>query len=92
MELPPSWFKKALGSDRESLYVPIQCEGEKDLFVHVHRYGLSKAVKKQALVFVHGGGASNCWWDFIAPWFMDKFEVVCLSQTGCGNSSWKDKV
>lgn len=43
------------------------------------------------LVFVHGHAAHSHWWDFIAPAFMERFNVVALDMTGAGDSAHRDE-
>jgi len=45
----------------------------------------------QPLVFVHGNGANASWYAFIAPFFREEYDVVAISNSGCGDSSFKDE-
>jgi pimeloyl-ACP methyl ester carboxylesterase len=60
-----------------------------DIRVHCLRWGGSNDSTKRGLLFIHGNGASNMWFKCIAPFFSRDFDVVALSLTGCGGSSWK---
>ena len=39
---------------------------------------------------MHGGGANANWWDFVAPFLTDTYDVVALSNSGNGDSGWRD--
>jgi hypothetical protein len=43
-------------------------------------------VSKPPLLFVHGHRGHNRWWDFIAPYFRDRFRVFALDLSGMGDS------
>lgn len=45
---------------------------------------------KPGLVFVHGGVAHLGWWDFIAPFFVDRYCAVALSLSGMGGSGFRE--
>jgi pimeloyl-ACP methyl ester carboxylesterase len=56
---------------------------------------------KPPLLFVHGFLAHSHWWDFIAPFFLDKFRVYALDFSGMGDSghrhvydiaTWRDEI
>ena len=44
-------------------------------------------VNKPGLLFVHGYGAHAHWWDFIAPAFLDHYDVIAMDMSGAGESS-----
>ncbi len=46
--------------------------------------------KTPCLIFIHGGYAHKHWWDFIAPFYTECFEVVALDLSGMGDSDWCD--
>ena len=42
------------------------------------------------LLFVHGNGAHAHWWDFIAPYFAEHYNVAALTFSGMGDSEWRE--
>ena len=82
---PPDWFVEAVDAPVESLRVRV----EPGVAVHCLRWGASAS--KRGVVLVHGGGASAVWWRFVAPFFQDDLDVVAVSQSGCGESDFKEK-
>lgn len=57
--------------------------------------------EKPGLLFIHGGAAHACWWQFIAPQFLADFHCVAIDLSGHGDSSsrsiyssdiWRDEV
>lgn len=44
----------------------------------------------EPLVLVHGGGAHNRWWSFIAPFFADTHQVFAVDLSGHGQSDWRE--
>ena len=74
----PEWFVNAVATPKESGVIDVancpihyQCWGEKD---------------RPGLMLVHGNGAHVGWWDFIAPFFIDRFRVAAFDLSGMGNS------
>ncbi|WP_158592161.1 alpha/beta fold hydrolase [Noviherbaspirillum sedimenti] len=56
---------------------------------------------KPPLLFAHGFLAHSHWWDFIAPFFMDRYRVFALDFSGMGDSEhrsvydiaiWRDEI
>ena len=41
------------------------------------------------VLFIHGMSAHSHWWDFIAPLFTDRFEVIAMDLTGMGDSDFR---
>lgn len=74
----PKWFGDALASPVESCTTEVEgCP------IHYLRRGDRD---KPGLILVHGGAAHARWWDFIAPYFADRFHVVCPDLSGHGDS------
>ena len=44
-----------------------------------------------ALLFVHGNGAHSHWWDFIAPAFLDRWNVLAMDLSGAGDSDHREQ-
>jgi pimeloyl-ACP methyl ester carboxylesterase len=48
------------------------------------------ATRLPELLFVHGYGAHSHWWDFIAPAFLDHYEVLAMDLSGAGDSEHRE--
>ncbi len=48
-------------------------------------------ITKPGLLFVHGYGAHSHWWDFIAPAFLDDYEVLAMDMSGAGDSQHRER-
>ena len=83
---PPSWFTKAINQKRHSHFVNVEnCK------IHYQRWAQpNDQLSKPALLFVHGGGAHSHWWDFIAPSFLDEYDVLAIDLSGMGESEHRD--
>lgn len=83
-QLPPApaWFQDAVASSYETAGVAV-----KGANVHYQRWGERG---KRGLLLVHGNGAHAHWWDFIAPYFADQFNVAAMTFSGMGDSDWRD--
>ena len=102
--MPPNWFHgftsatssnhtvKVVGktihyrrwSGQDSLQKPLKAP-QKPL------KALQKPLKAlPGLLFVHGYGAHSHWWDFIAPAFIENFDVVAMDMSGAGDSEHRD--
>lgn len=77
----PKWFQDAISTEytRHELDV----DGAK---VTYQQWG---DVEKPGLFLVHGGGAHAHWFDFIAPAFIDDFNIVAMNFSGMGDSDWR---
>ncbi|MFN7055309.1 alpha/beta fold hydrolase [Hyphomonas sp.] len=78
----PGWFREAVAAPYETASVDVK--GAK---VTYQRWGRRGA---PGLLFVHGNGAHAHWWDFIAPYFAEHYNVAALSFSGMGESDWRD--
>lgn len=78
----PDWFARALAAPHTDGRVDV---GGAD--IAWRRWG---EAGKPGLVFVHGGVAHLGWWDFIAPFFADRFTPMALSLSGMGDSGWRE--
>ena len=47
--------------------------------------------EKPGLLFVHGYGAHSHWWDFIAPTFLENYEVIAMDMSGAGDSQHRER-
>ncbi|MEM7766343.1 MAG: alpha/beta hydrolase [Pseudomonadota bacterium] len=79
----PQWFLDAVAQPYELGEVIV--EGAK---VSYQRWGKRGA---PGLLLVHGNGAHAHWWDFIAPYFAEHYNVAALSFSGMGDSGWRDE-
>jgi len=75
----PGWFIKALGITPQDRSVEVRgCA--------IHYLLWSDDDSKPGLVLAHGNGAHAHWWAFIAPFFMEHYQVVALDLSGMGDS------
>lgn len=74
----PEWFLDAIQCRSQSCFVEVDgCP------IHYQHWTNSGA---PALVLIHGYAAHSHWWDFIAPQLLDRYQVVALDLSGCGDS------
>ncbi len=78
-EIPP-WLQEALQ----------RCEQAQDQWcgvsgaqAHYVRWG---EAGKQGVLLIHGGAAHAHWWDFVAPFLSDSFDVSAIDLFGMGQS------
>ncbi|MEX0941576.1 MAG: alpha/beta hydrolase [Pseudomonadales bacterium] len=83
MSETPDWFWQAVETAAESGRIEVQ-----DCDIH---YLSWSAPGNPGLLFVHGHNAHAHWWDFIAPSFKDRYQVVALDLSGMGDSDHRDK-
>ena len=80
---PPKWFTKSL--EVKKTEHSIKVDGAN---INYQKWGNKK---NPGLLFVHGSGSHSHWWDFIAPSFLDLFEVVAIDLSGMGESDHRDE-
>jgi pimeloyl-ACP methyl ester carboxylesterase len=78
----PAWFQDAVAQPYET--VEIDVEGAK---ISYQRWG---DASNPGLLLVHGNGAHAHWWDFIAPYFAEHYNVAAVTFSGMGDSAWRD--
>lgn len=79
----PPWFLQAAARATVSCFAPF--EG-----VQLHyRCWNAEEIGKPGLLFVHGYRGHSRWWDFIAPFFTERFRVAAMDFSGMGDSSWR---
>lgn len=78
----PTWFREAV--DTPSIGHEIIVDGAR---ISYRQWGDSN---NPGLLLVHGNAAHENWYDFIAPTFMDKFNVIAMTFSGMGDSDWRD--
>lgn len=78
----PAWFQDAVATPYESCSVEV-----KGAQVRYQRWGQRG---KPGLLLVHGNGAHAHWWDFVAPYFADHYNVAALTFSGMGESDWRE--
>jgi pimeloyl-ACP methyl ester carboxylesterase len=83
----PAWFSDAVAVKPTDHSFVDEVSG---LEMHYCRWGEHDPAKR-GLVFVHGGFAHAHWWDFIAPFFMERYNCVAPDLLGCGESEWADE-
>lgn len=80
-QAPPAWFKWALEHPGRSHY--IEANGSR---LHLLSWNF-EARDKPVLLFVHGFRGHAHWWDFIAPFFAERYRVIALDLSGMGDSA-----
>ena len=84
--MPPNWFQQFIQAPRSNHFIKIDGAN-----IHYQRWsGTGAASEKPGLLFVHGYGAHSHWWDFIAPAFIDHYDVVAMDMSGAGDSDHRD--
>jgi pimeloyl-ACP methyl ester carboxylesterase len=77
---PARWFLDALARPGQSRWVD-------SLGARIHYLAWDEgAVDRPGLLLVHGMLAHAHWWDFVAPFFTDRFRVYALDLSGMGES------
>ena len=79
----PQWFWDAIDIKPKSGFVEV--EGSDINFLYW------SDSSKPGLLFVHGHNAHAHWWDFIAPSYSEKYQVVALDLSGMGDSDHRDE-
>ncbi len=74
----PDWFRKAVATPYELGSVTV-----KGANVTYQRWGKRGA---PGLLLIHGNGAHAHWWDFIAPYFAETYNVAAVTFSGMGDS------
>ncbi len=77
--MPPAWFEEQIAAPRTDHYVTVREH-------RIHYQSWSDRSTGPGLLFVHGNGAHAHWWDFIAPSFATKHQVVAIDLGGAGDS------
>lgn len=78
----PTWFRKAVETPYTSHHVNVDGAD-----IWYQQWG---SAKNPGLLLVHGNGAHSHWYDFIAPTFMDDFNVVAIDHSSMGDSDWRE--
>lgn len=79
----PEWFFEAIETEYTEHRVEVdECD------VVYQRWG-APAPDKPGLLLIHGMYAHSHWWDFIAPSFIDDYNVVAMNLTGMGDSDFR---
>ena len=80
----PGWFKRALA-------VPYKDKTVICNDVDIHYLLWSDDTTKPGLVLVHGNGAHAHWWTFLAPFFMDHYQILAIDLSGAGDSGRRSR-
>jgi len=88
--MPPNWFHGFTSATYSNHIVKVIGKN-----IHYRRWSAQDSLQKPlkalpGLLFVHGYGAHSHWWDFIAPAFIDNFDVVAMDMSGAGDSEHRD--
>ena len=78
----PKWFTEAVGIRPEHRNVVV--DQANIHYLHWPNPG------KPGLVFVHGHAAHAHWWDFVAPSFCDRYDIIAPDSSGSGDSDHRD--
>jgi pimeloyl-ACP methyl ester carboxylesterase len=79
----PEWFFEAIETEYTEHRVEVdECD------VVYQRWGAPSS-DRPGLLFIHGMYAHSHWWDFIAPSFIDDYNVVAMNLTGMGDSDFR---
>ena len=76
----PDWFVRALARPAHSNSIPFEGAA-----LHYRSWNAGDT-GKPGLLFVHGYRGHSHWWDFIAPFFTDRFRVAAMDFSGMGDS------
>jgi pimeloyl-ACP methyl ester carboxylesterase len=81
----PVWFLEAVETEASHHVVSSDA-------VDIHYRSWNAADSgKPPLLFVHGYRGHSHWWDFIAPYFKDRFRVFALDLSGMGDSGHRHR-
>lgn len=76
----PAWFERVLAQPGQSRFV--MADGAR---LHYLGWGLERR-ELPGLLFVHGYRAHAHYWDFIAPYFIERYRVAAMDLAGMGDS------
>ena len=77
----PDWFFKAVETPYQTRSVAVdECDVS---------YQLWGDAGKPGVLLIHGMNAHAHWWDFIAPHFLDEYQVAAMNLTGMGDSDYR---
>ena len=79
-ESAPQWFRDNIRDPGESRFATV--DGHR---VHFLAWNLENE-SLPPLIFVHGFGGHARWWSFLAPFFTDRYRVLCVDMPGMGDS------
>ena len=74
------WLLRAVNAPTCSHFLQIP-----ETRLHYRSWNASDA-EKPVLLFAHGYRANSHWWDFIAPYFVDRYRVFAMDFSGMGES------
>lgn len=77
----PEWFRDAVNTPYRSHSIEIDGAN-----IAYQQWGNPE---NPGLLLVHGAGAHAHWYDFIAPHFIDDFNIVAIDFSGMGDSDWR---
>ena len=87
----PRWFTQNLDNPGTSKSLRVDgCD------IHYLHWPCSRAQrttggKRASIFFLHGNGANAHWWAFLAPFFARDYDCFALSNSGSGQSGWRDQ-
>ncbi|MBV1882498.1 MAG: alpha/beta hydrolase [Pseudomonadales bacterium] len=79
----PAWFIEAVNTPYQDHFIEVEsCK--------IHYQKWNNTGDKPGLLLVSGGGAHTHWWDFIAPSFLEKYNVAAVDISGMGESDHRE--
>ena len=85
----PEWFWQAI--DQKPASGTVEVEGvDINYLTWGGDAGADQTSTKPGILFVHGHNAHAHWWDFIAPAFLEKYQVAAVDMSGMGDSDHRD--
>lgn len=79
----PAWFSRLVSV--KPIENSFELDGANVHYLHWQNPG------KPGLLFVHGHAANAHWWDFIAPSFLDDFNIAAIDLSGSGDSDHRSQ-
>ncbi len=81
----PNWFREILQTPRTDHQIDVD-----GATISWRAWGADDQAAKPVLLFVHGALAHKGWWDFIAPFFCDRWRPVAIDLSSMGDSDHRD--
>jgi pimeloyl-ACP methyl ester carboxylesterase len=78
-----AWWERALAHRPTSHRVEVDGAS-----LHYQAWN-ARDTTKPVLLLAHGYRGHAHWWDWTAPWFVERFRVVALDFSGMGDSEWR---
>ena len=86
----PEWFWQAIDQKPAAGTVEVE-DSDINYLTWGNDADADEPNTKPGILFVHGHNAHAHWWDFIAPAFLDKYQVAAVDLSGMGDSDHRDE-